>query len=287
MDPTTEWPTPPGDHAVPEDEVHVWRAGPHWPPHAIDAMTALLSADERGKVAAFRFDVDRRRCVVGRSLLRLLLGRCLRTPPQALRFVYGARGKPALAASQAVPPLAFNVSHSGDFILIALTNGRAVGVDVERMRPEVETEALAQRFFSAHERAVLAPLDAAAQREAFFACWARKEAYIKATGDGLSLPLHQFDVTVLPGEGARLVATRPDPAEADRWVLCDVDVGPGHRAAVAVERGGWRLRTWDWFPDQADTASLGACSTAGAGFGSGPFGSGSFGSGSLTRNQIT
>ncbi len=107
-------------------------------------------------------------------------------------------------------------------------------------------EAIAEHFFSPRERAALATLEPSRQCHGFFACWTRKEAYIKAHGEGLSLPLDGFDVSLLPGETARLLGTRPDPAEAQRWVLRQLDVGRGYTAAVAVEGTGWRLRTWDW-----------------------------------------
>jgi 4'-phosphopantetheinyl transferase len=273
MDRKIEWAAPPGDYALPEDEVHVWRAGLDWSAGSIAALEEILSPDEREKADGFRFDMDRRRHVVGRSLLRRLLGRCLGTAPDRLRFDYSALGKPSLAVGTAQTPVRFNVSHSGEWVLVALTIGRAVGIDVERVRADMEVARIAEHFFSASERTALAALEAGAQSEAFFACWTRKEAYIKATGDGLSLPLDQFDVAFLPGQAARLLATRPDPAEARRWLLRDLDVGPGHKAALAVEGSGWQLKTWHWPRDQAETASAGARSTTGCG--------------SFTRNQIT
>jgi 4'-phosphopantetheinyl transferase len=242
----TRWATPPRDWSVAEEEVHVWRAHIDESPHVIQPLRAVLSPDEHEKAGRFHFDIDRRRFVTGRGALRMLLAHCLGTKPAKLRFGVSAFGKPHLAEEFAGAPLHFNVSHSGDVVLIALALHRALGIDVEHMRPDIEAVGIAERFFSAAERRALATLDPREQRDAFYACWTRKEAYIKATGDGLSLPLDQFDVTLLPGEPARLVATRPDPGEAGRWTLMELDVGDGYKAALAVEGAGFRPKTWNW-----------------------------------------
>ena len=237
------------DYQLPQDEVHVWRIGLDWSPERVQAMNAVLSLDERQKADRFRFDQDRTRHVVGREVLRSILARCMKTEAERLRFEYNAFGKPRLAPrlrDGLVEPFQFNVSHSGDLVLIALTMGRAVGIDVEKMRTKLDVERIAASYFSPLERLTLHSLPAHLRRDAFFDCWTRKEAYIKAVGDGLSLPLDEFDVCFLPGQEPRLLATRPHPAEARRWVFRALDLGPGYKAAVAVEGGGWHLRTWDW-----------------------------------------
>jgi 4'-phosphopantetheinyl transferase len=227
------------------NEVHVWRvaltaqAGPD------EGPAYLLAPDERKKAALFRFDMDRRRYVAGRVGLRTLLGRLLDAPANELTFAYGPKDKPSLATN-VDPPVEFNVSHSGELVLIALSRGRAVGVDVERIRPDVAATDIADRFFSENERNALAGLEPAVQCDAFFACWTRKEAYIKAQGDGLSLPLAAFDVTLVPDEQARLTGTRPDPAEASRWSLHDLPVGNGYKAALAIQGTDRQLKCWDW-----------------------------------------
>jgi 4'-phosphopantetheinyl transferase len=246
MESQVEWDAPPGDYDLPEDHVHVWRAGIDWPPERICELKQVLSREEQEKAARFHFAIDRTRYVIGRGLLRRLLARCLGTTPQKLRFDYSAFGKPGLAADFTDRKLQFNLTHSGELVLIAMTTGRAVGIDIERIRTDMAVDGIATHFFSPRECAALATLEAGAQYDGFFACWTRKEAYIKARGDGLSLPLDQFDVSFLPGEAARLLATRPDPAEADRWMLCDLDVGRHYKAALAVEGAGWQLKTWDW-----------------------------------------
>src|SRR5205823_14824369 len=124
--------------------------------------------------------------------------------------------------------------------------GRALGVDVERMRADMATADIAARFFSPAECLALASLPSEMQCEAFFDCWTRKEAYLKARGDGLSLPLDQFDVVFVPGAEPRLLETRHDPSEAGRWTLRALDVGAGHKAALVVEGSNWTLRCLDW-----------------------------------------
>jgi 4'-phosphopantetheinyl transferase len=234
------------DYALRRDEVHIWRIALDWPPARLRALNAVLSIDEQQKADRFHFALDRTRHVVGRGVLRTILARCTRMKAEQLCFEYSTFGKPRLAAGSTEIPLQFNVSHSGDLVLIVLTIGRAVGIDVERTRTDLEVERIAASFFSPHETLALLSLPAQSRFHAFFDCWTRKEAYIKAVGDGLSLPLDQFDVCFLPGQEPRLLATRPDPTEAGRWVIQALDVGPHYRAAVAVEGAGWQLKMWDW-----------------------------------------
>ena len=195
----------------------------------------------------FRFEKDRRRYLIGRGGLRTLLGRYLDLAPQDLRFETAAAGKPHLASGQG--ELQFNMAHSGEFVLIAIAEGRKVGIDVEEIRDDFDAGELAAHFFSPGEQRDLETLTGCIKIEAFFECWTRKEAYVKARGEGLSLPLDQFDVSLRPGEPARLIATRPDPAEARRWQLSGLDVADGYKAALAVEGQGWTLRFWDC-PDE-------------------------------------
>ena len=207
-------------------------------------LESILSADERERVRRFHFERDRSRWLAGRGCLRMLLGRYFCVPPETLSFDYGPFGKPRLIGLKT--PLQFNASHSGDILLIAVTLDRAVGIDVERIRSDLSVLEIAERFFSPRERSALAAMPDALRTDAFFDCWTRKEAYIKARGEGLSLPLDGFDVAFGPGEPAKLLATRPDAAEACRWRLCELDVADGYKAALAVEGTQWTLKCWDW-----------------------------------------
>ncbi len=235
------------NYELPEDEVHVWRTAAQMPGSSIAQLRQILSPDELARIDRFHFEIDRRRGVIGRGYLRLLLGRILDLPANELQFKYDEFGKPSLIPGQGLP-LQFNVSHSGDLILIAIAVGRAVGVDVERMRTDLDPNGIAVQFFSTDERKTLASLAGSAQYKAFFACWTRKEAYLKATGVGLSLPLDQFDVSFLPEQEPELLATRPDPAEAQKWKLRALDVSGDYAAALVAAGRTWDLKCWNWSP---------------------------------------
>ena len=241
---TNTWQSPQAGCRLGDGDVHVWRTRRHWSPAAIARFRDWLSYEERTKADAFHFEADRHRAIVGRGLLRHLLGTCLNRPPDALQIFAGLNGKPELVPALDAAPVAFNISHSGDWILVALAHQRAVGVDVEQMRSGMAVLEIAQQVFSEAERTGLAALPAAAREESFFMCWTRKEAYIKARGDGLSLPLDSFDVSFRATNAARLLATRPDPGEASRWTVRDLPLGTGYHAAVAAAGSGWQLRQW-------------------------------------------
>lgn len=236
-----------GNYALPEDEVHVWRPGLDLAPSGLTKLQEILTADERERAARFHFEADRRRCVIGRGYLRLLLGEILDLPAGSLQFEYDEFGKPGLVPNQGLP-LQFNVSHSGEMILIAISVGRAVGIDVEKIRTDLDCDGIAARFFSANERRILDSLSGPDRYEAFFTCWTRKEAYLKARGVGLSLPLDMFDVSFLPNEEPRLLATRHDPAEAGRWRLKALPVSADYAAALAASGQNWKLKCWNWHP---------------------------------------
>jgi 4'-phosphopantetheinyl transferase len=233
---------------LPGDEVHLWRVDLDSLRDSEPRWQKILSSDESARAARFRFAIDRQRFVVARGILRTILGNYLGIDPAALIFFYSSKDKPSLAQSHSADGLSFNISHSGAVILLAFTRRREVGVDVEEIRRDFEVEAIARRFFSPHEQNELAALPKEKRFEAFFRCWTRKEAYIKATGDGLSLPLHQFDVSIAFGSQDALLATRPDPTEASLWSLREVPAGEGHVAALCVRGRGWKLQDWTCGP---------------------------------------
>jgi 4'-phosphopantetheinyl transferase len=230
--------------ALPDNEVQLWRAD-------LDAVAAdesrwqtMLSSDESGRASRFHFPRDRQRFVASRALLRTILATCLDVDPPGVKFSYSSKEKPSLGPEHAGSDLTFNVSHSGGIALFAFARGRDIGVDVEEVRLDSDLEAIARRFFSASEQSQLAALPKDERVAAFFRCWTRKEAYIKATGDGLSLPLSQFDVSLASGESNALLATRPDAGEAGRWLLREVPGGSGYIAAVCVSGQDWKLSHW-------------------------------------------
>ena len=215
------------------DDIHLWHVPLDRPPAEVEALAAILSADELARAARFRDPRWGRRFVVGRAALRQVLGRWLDRAPPAVHFAYRAAGKPELADPH--PPGAyFNVTHSQGLAIIAVGRERPLGVDLERVRPEFAVDAIAARFFSAREQEALRGLPSAERPAAFFRCWTRKEAFIKALGAGLSFPLDEFDVSLTPGSAA-LLALRGDAAAAARWSLRELAAPPGHVAALAVE----------------------------------------------------
>ncbi|HYO62505.1 MAG TPA: 4'-phosphopantetheinyl transferase superfamily protein [Pyrinomonadaceae bacterium] len=239
------WEAAPARPELPRDEVHVWRAPLDAREADATAWRELLAPEERARADRFHFPKDRLHFTVARGLLRRLVGLYTGLAPALLRFTYNDYGKPSLDMG-AADDLRFNVSHSKGLALYAFARGREVGVDVEFLKAEFGGEGIAARFFSPAEVAALRALPEADQTRAFFDCWTRKEAYIKAQGQGLSLPLDGFDVSLAPGEGCALLATRHDPAQAARWSLRALAPAPSYAAALAVEGHGWRLRCWRW-----------------------------------------
>jgi 4'-phosphopantetheinyl transferase len=233
-----------GALSLPEDEVHLWRVDLEATGANESRWQKLLSPDEAARASRFHFPVDRQRFVASRALLRTILGAYLGTDPNTLSFAYSQKEKPSLVQAHAGSRVTFNVSHSGGIALLAFTRRRDIGVDVEQVRRDFDVEAIAQRFFSPYEKNQLTSLPNGERFEAFFRCWTRKEAYIKATGEGLSLPLHQFDVSIKAEDMDALLSTRPDDSEAARWSLREVPAGSGYVAAFCVRGHDWRLKHW-------------------------------------------
>jgi 4'-phosphopantetheinyl transferase len=245
MNSSQTWPPPPAQLSLAATDVHIWRASLEQAADAVKDLRQLLSADEQARADRFHFARDRGHFTVARASLRRLLGQYLGIAPAEIQFTYADRGKPQLPF-EPVPKLKFNLAHSGGLALYAFTNIGEIGVDLEHIRPEFTGDDIARRFFSATEVARLDQLPVAARALAFFNCWTRKEAFIKAKGIGLSLALDQFDVTLGPDEPAALLSTSWDPHEAARWSLRSLDVGSGFVGAVALEAQDWQLNCWEF-----------------------------------------
>lgn len=229
----------PGDAerlAFPAHDVDVWVVSlPAGMPQA-QSLRPLLSDVEKQRAERFHRNSDGAGFIVAHAALRLILGRRLQADPGALLFETGSQGKPFLVRQPGAADIRFNLSHSGDKAAIAVTRGRDVGVDIEHLVPRRSDLAVAKRFFSPAEIAALSGLSKAQRATGFFNCWTRKEAYIKARGEGLSIPLDSFDVSLAPGTPAALLASRFDPTDVDRWHFQDIPVGDEYVAAFAVER---------------------------------------------------
>jgi 4'-phosphopantetheinyl transferase len=227
------------------NEVHVWRSMQDHLRQQFEDFYRLLSTDEKERAHKFYFKKDGEHFIVSRGLLRRILGLYLERDPKQLRFCYSSYGKPFLEESLG-GSLRFNLTHSQGIVLLAVTSDREVGIDVERIRSQVINESIAERFFSAHEVETLRALPFQQQAEAFFNCWTRKEAYIKARGEGLSCPLYSFDVSLKPGEPAALLATRVGPHEMTRWRFVELCPGVNFKAALVAERPDWQPKCWQW-----------------------------------------
>ena len=240
------WLAPPADALLPPDVVHVWRVELDPPEAAVVRLARPLSADEQQRAARFQSVALRRRFVVAHGVLRLILGRYTGSDPAALLFRNGPHGKPALRAPDTTTSLHFNLSHADDLALIAVARDRELGVDIERRRPLPDAAAIADRFFSLSERSALRAMPADRRLEYFYTLWTCKEAYIKARGDGLALPLDQFEVALEADGAAALMRTGDNPDGAARWSLRTLRAALGYAAALAVEGHGWRIATWQW-----------------------------------------
>jgi len=209
-------------------------------------LWAILSSDERDRAARFRFERDRERFVIRRGTLRELLALHLDDTPQRIRFCVNPFGKLSLPGPR---PLKFNLSHSQEVALFALAEGREVGCDIERSDPGFAADRIPEDFFSAHEVSALRALPTALQTEAFFLCWTRKEAYVKARGRGLSIPLDSFDVSLAPGDPATLLRG------CEGWSVAAFEPVPDHPAAIVAEGADWRMRLRR-MPDPGGTSGV-------------------------------
>jgi 4'-phosphopantetheinyl transferase len=224
-------------------EIHVWRAPLTCSRPALAALEATLSSDEKIRAARFYFPRDRESFIAARGILRHLLAGYAHIAPADLIFATGSQGKPFLPAQNAPAPITFNLSHSHGLALYAFAVGRELGVDLEFIRLDISGEEIATRYFAPEEVAELLALPAEQRPEAFFLCWTRKEAYIKARGEGLQIPLTTFRVSLTPGQPESL--TSPD---ASRWTLRALTPGAGYVAALVAEGHDYQLSHWDYRP---------------------------------------
>lgn len=223
------------------DEVHVWQVDLDISADAVKRLFAHLSAEERERAARFAFPLDRDRFIVARGVLRDLLSAYLHQPPADVRIVTSAHGKPALMRSQGIPDLRFNLSHSHGLALYAFTLQREVGIDIEKIRLEFATDGIAERYFSVREQEGLRALSSEVRAEAFFLCWTRKEAYLKARGQGLRIPLASFDVSTTLNEPPALTS-----ADSHLWSLHSLRPATGFVGALVVEGPISRLCVSEW-----------------------------------------
>lgn len=218
---------------VQENEVHLWRAALDHPASRLRSFWQLLTNDERARAGRFLLQRDCDRFIAARGLLRITLARYLGQDPGILRFRYGQYGKPTVV-QEIRDHLHFNVAHSHGLALFAVAWDREIGVDLEQIDASLASEEVADRFFSPREADTLRAVPPHAWPDAFFACWTRKEAYVKARGGGLSISLKDFAVSLPPEEPAIVWSSDSESRETGRWTLKAVNVGALWAAALAV-----------------------------------------------------
>jgi len=238
------WPVPRVRPTLKVGEAHVWAASLDQPAASVRALESLLSLQELNRAERFRNEADRRRYVVAHGILRRVLAGYRKSSPRALRFTIGKNGKPALSDESGPTALRFNLSHTEDIALIAVTLGREIGVDVERVRPISELDSIVESYFTSHERDTLSTMENTARRDAFYRCWTRKESYAKATGGDLSVALSGFD-TMLSSGPADLPSV-DEPQESAGWNLYELLPAGGYVGAVAINGPVGRLLSWRW-----------------------------------------
>jgi 4'-phosphopantetheinyl transferase len=222
------------------DEIHVWHASLDREEKVLGRLESRLSQEEKARADRFHFVNDRNRFVAARGLLRELLGKYLHQAPAGLEFSYGEHGKPFLSGGNASSGLCFNLSHSAGLVVYAIAKERNLGIDVEHIRPESAGEDIAKRYFSAREVSDLQMLPPEERVEGFFHCWTRKEAYLKATGMGLQIPLDSFAVSLVPEKPAQFLG-----GVEPRWHLAAYHPAEGYVAAVVYDGAPCSLK---YFP---------------------------------------
>ena len=236
------WLPPPENICATENTVDVWRLPLLPDSENLRDCYTWLSPDEKVRSGRFIREIHSQRFILGRGGLRKILSRYEQTHPSRIKFHYNPQGKPELACNES---LRFNLSHSKDLALAAVTANKLVGIDVEYMRGNVDYLGLSDRFFAQNEAEALKKMPASLQKESFFRIWTRKEAYIKAHGKGLSLPLDQFEVSTAKDDPPRLLSTRHDPKDKDRWSFFEIETWENYTGTLVWESPGGDIRYWE------------------------------------------
>lgn len=242
---TCIWQNPPPHLTLSRHGVHIWQASLAASPAHLESLVRLLSKDEQDRANRFHFAKDRERFIAARGTLRLILSRYLDRAPEAITFDYNRFGKPALQAHQ-TSNLRFNLSHANELALYAITAAHEVGVDLEYINSNRNTQEIIERFFSENEKMEFQRLPDFMRLKAFFSGWTRKEAFIKAHGQGLSFPLKKFSVSLHPDQPARLIHIDPDKKDGCEWMIKDIPINDAYWAAVAVSSPGLHFRLWEY-----------------------------------------
>jgi 4'-phosphopantetheinyl transferase len=237
------WLNPSNSLTLSDEEAQVWRADLDLNESVQNSFLKLLSPDEKIRAQKFRFAKDSRNFIAARGILRSLIGKYLEIRPADISFQYSKFGKPSLADKYS---LQFNISHSQNIALFAFTKKLNIGVDVEFVNPDIEAKDIAANFFSKNEIMNLLALPEHEQPLGFFNCWTRKEAFIKAVGEGLSFPLDKFEVSLEPNRPAKLLATHWDPKAVSKWTMYSMSPGANFVGSLVIEGIVEQVKCWNW-----------------------------------------
>jgi 4'-phosphopantetheinyl transferase len=240
------WSAPNKQTQINKGAVHIWRATLDLSSRDIRFFDENLSIDERIKAGHFRFDRDRNRYIVSFGILKSILGLYIGVEPGSVRISYGNHGKPRLSDADGKRNIHFNLSHSEELAIYVFARDYEVGVDIERIRELPEMNQIVDHYFSASERKVFLEMPSDKRRKAFFYCWTRKEALIKAVGYGLYQPLDKFTVPMAAGESASVPFFKGDSKQASSYVIEDFSPAPGYAGAIALEEKASQFQFCQW-----------------------------------------
>ncbi|MGE5431308.1 MAG: 4'-phosphopantetheinyl transferase family protein [Syntrophomonadaceae bacterium] len=248
---TADWQIPKGKCILNQNEVNIWRVNAG--SVSSSGLKDVLTPDELKKAYGYYFLKDQENFIISRGLLRVLIARYLNTSPLQINIHFNKYGKPYLKKSEG--NLKFNVSHSNGTLLFAFTRNQEIGIDIEYIQHDFADLEIARHFFSRAEILALSVLPEDARVIGFFNCWTRKEAYIKAIGRGLSIPLDSFDVSVVPGETAELVRVHNNSGGSKHWRIVDLEVGGKFSAALAVKGNPNEIKYYEWTDEMYSNSS--------------------------------
>jgi 4'-phosphopantetheinyl transferase len=235
----------PESFALNQEQIHVWRVNVDQSLSSVEKYAPTLSLDEQERAAQFRSVKDRERFLVARGTLRVILARYLDREPHQLRFVYGEQGKPALAADLQ-KAVRFNVSHSQSLALFAVARDCEVGIDIEAIRTDFDVEGISGRYLSAQEAALIRAAPIEIRHQVFFTCWTLKEAYLKASGVGLSASLEPTEILPHRKPSGIMLGDAAEREESSRWESHRLPALPGYAAALVATRKRMQVRCWQW-----------------------------------------
>jgi 4'-phosphopantetheinyl transferase len=220
-----------------EDEIHIYRSTLEKPPAEVKQLEKILSPDEIEKAYKFKFETDRNNYIVGRAFLRNILNKYLEIDASKINFSYAEKGKPFIKDSI----VKFNLAHSKSYVVYAFTLEKEVGIDLEYLKEMPDAREIAKGFFSKDETHELDKVSEKNLELAFFNCWTRKEAFIKAVGEGLSYPLADFTVTLIPGDEPEIIWIKKNPEEINDWSMINIEVKENYISSLAIKSKGVRI----------------------------------------------